>query len=183
MRKNWCHSFCSFWGICPESLKNRIEDCQSSFVITANEGLRGGKKIPLLKNVKDAIKDLRIVKQTIVVKEQTLKISSMKNDIWYHKLIENQNDNFKISEQNAEDPLFILYTSGSTGKPKGVLHTTTGYLLHASLSHKIIFDVKENDIYWCTADVGWVTGHSYIIYGPLCNGTTTLMFESYYNIS
>ena len=167
-----------FGGFAPESLKNRIEDCQSSFVITANEGLRGGKKIPLLKNVKDAIKDLKIVKQTIVVKRtDSENFFDEKNDIWYHKLIENQNDNFKISEQNAEDPLFILYTSGSTGKPKGVLHTTAGYLLHASLSHKIIFDVKENDIYWCTADVGWVTGHSYIIYGPLCNGTTTLMFE------
>jgi len=167
-----------FGGFAPESLKNRIEDCQSSFVITANEGLRGGKKIPLLKNVKDAIKDLKIVKQTIVVKRtDSENFFDVKNDIWYHKLIENQNDNFKISEQNAEDPLFILYTSGSTGKPKGVLHTTAGYLLHASLSHKIIFDVKENDIYWCTADVGWVTGHSYIIYGPLCNGTTTLMFE------
>ncbi len=167
-----------FGGFAPESLKNRIEDCQSSFVITANEGLRGGKKIPLLKNVKDAIKDLKIVKQTIVVKRtDSENFFDEKNDICYHKLIENQNDNFKISEQNAEDPLFILYTSGSTGKPKGVLHTTAGYLLHASLSHKIIFDVKENDIYWCTADVGWVTGHSYIIYGPLCNGTTTLMFE------
>ncbi len=167
-----------FGGFAPESLKNRIEDCESSFVITANEGLRGGKKIPLLKNVKDAIKDLKIVKQTIVVKRtDSENFFDEKNDIWYHKLIENQNDNFKISEQNAEDPLFILYTSGSTGKPKGVLHTTAGYLLHASLSHKIIFDVKENDIYWCTADVGWVTGHSYIIYGPLCNGTTTLMFE------
>ena len=167
-----------FGGFAPESLKNRVEDCQSSFIITANEGLRGGKKIPLLRNVKDAIKDLKIVKKTIIVKRTDSEdLFDDKNDIWYHDLIKNQSDNCEISEQNAEDPLFILYTSGSTGKPKGVLHTTAGYLLHASFSHKIIFDIKEDDIYWCTADVGWVTGHSYIIYGPLCNGTTTLMFE------
>ena len=98
-------------------------------------------------------------------------------DIWYEDLVKNQNEKCEVSEQNSEDPLFILYTSGSTGKPKGVLHSTAGYLLHTSLSHKIVFDIKDNDVYWCTADVGWVTGHSYIVYGPLCNGSTTLMFE------
>ena len=167
-----------FGGFAPESLKDRIEDCESSLVITANEGLRGGKRIPLLHNVKKAIKGLKMVKKVIVVKRTNSEDFFDNNlDIWYHDLVKNQNQICKIEEQNAEDPLFILYTSGSTGKPKGVLHTTAGYLLHASFSHKTVFNVQENDIYWCTADVGWVTGHSYIIYGPLSNGTTTLMFE------
>ena len=167
-----------FGGFAPESLKNRIEDCQSSLVITANEGIRGGKKIPLLSNVKKAIKNLTIVKKTVVVKRtESEDFFNSRTDIWYHELIKNESESCKIVEQKAEDPLFILYTSGSTGKPKGVLHTTAGYLLHASLSHKVVFDIKQNDIYWCTADVGWVTGHSYIIYGPLCNATTTIMFE------
>ncbi len=167
-----------FGGFAPESLRNRIEDCNSSFVITANEGIRGGKKIPLLKNVKKALQGYEKIKKTIVVQRTDSKENfNSQTDVWYHELISNQPKVCKAVEQNAEDPLFILYTSGSTGKPKGVMHTTAGYLLHASLSHKIIFNIQSDDIYWCTADVGWVTGHSYIVYGPLCNGGTTLMFE------
>ena len=167
-----------FGGFAPESLKNRLDDCSSSFIITANEGIRGGKKIPLLANVKEALKGYKKIKKNIIVKRTTNEDDFEKgNDVWYHELIANQPNECKPVEQNSEDPLFILYTSGSTGKPKGVLHTSGGYLLHASLSHKIIFNLQEEDIYWCTADVGWVTGHSYIVYGPLCNGGTTLMFE------
>ena len=167
-----------FGGFAPESLKNRIEDCESSFVITANEGLRGGKKIPLLSNVKQAIEGNSNIKKTIVVKRtDSSSYFDNQTDIWYEDLVINQDEKCEVSKQNSEDPLFILYTSGSTGKPKGVLHSTAGYLLHTSLSHKVVFDIRDNDIYWCTADVGWVTGHSYIVYGPLCNGSTTLMFE------
>ncbi len=167
-----------FGGFAPESLRNRLEDCNSTFVITANEGVRGGKKIPLLKNVKEALKSYKKIKKSIVIKRtESEDYFENEHDIWYHELISNQPSEFNPVEQNSEDPLFILYTSGSTGKPKGVLHTSAGYLLHASLSHKIIFNLQEEDIYWCTADVGWVTGHSYIVYGPLCNGGTTLMFE------
>ena len=167
-----------FGGFAPESLKNRIEDCESSFVITANEGLRGGKKIPLLSNVKQAIEGNNNIKKTIVVKRtDSSSYFDNQTDIWYEDLVINQDEKCEVSKQNSEDPLFILYTSGSTGKPKGVLHSTAGYLLHTSLSHKVVFDIRDNDIYWCTADVGWVTGHSYIVYGPLCNGSTTLMFE------
>ena len=167
-----------FGGFAPESLRNRLEDCNSTFIITANEGIRGGKKIPLLANVKEALKGYKKIKKTIIVKRTTSEeYYENGNDIWYHELIANQSKECEPVEQNSEDPLFILYTSGSTGKPKGVLHTSAGYLLHASLSHKIIFNLQEEDIYWCTADVGWVTGHSYIVYGPLCNGGTTLMFE------
>ncbi len=167
-----------FGGFAPESLRNRIEDCNSSFIITANEGVRGGKKIPLLSNVKKAISGYEKIKKTVVVRRTDCEdLFSDKTDVWYEDLISNQAPTCEFSEQKSEDPLFILYTSGSTGKPKGVLHTSAGYLLHASLSHKIIFNLKEDDIYWCTADVGWVTGHSYIVYGPLCNGATTLMFE------
>jgi len=167
-----------FGGFAPESLRNRIEDCNSSFIITANEGVRGGKKIPLLSNVKKAISGYKKIKKTVVVRRTDCEdLFSDKTDVWYEDLISNQAPTCEFSEQKSEDPLFILYTSGSTGKPKGVLHTSAGYLLHASLSHKIIFNLKDDDIYWCTADVGWVTGHSYIVYGPLCNGATTLMFE------
>ena len=167
-----------FGGFAPESLKNRIEDCESSFVITANEGVRGGKKIPLLSNVKKAIEGNNNIKKTIVVRRtDSSSYFDNQTDIWYEDLVINQDDKCEVSKQNSEDPLFILYTSGSTGKPKGVLHSTAGYLLHTSLSHKVVFDIRDNDIYWCTADVGWVTGHSYIVYGPLCNGSTTLMFE------
>ena len=167
-----------FGGFAPESLRDRIKDCESSIVITANEGIRGGKKIPLLSNVKKAIDGLKVVKKVIAVKRtDSSDFFDPKKDIWYDDLIKNQETDCQISEQNSEDPLFILYTSGSTGKPKGVMHTTAGYLLHASLTHKQVFNIQKDDIYWCTADVGWVTGHSYIVYGPLCNGITSLMFE------
>ncbi len=167
-----------FGGFSPESLKNRIEDCESNLIITANEGLRGGKKVPLLKNVKESIQGLNFSINVVVVKRtESDNFFNDKTDFWYHELIKDQKSDCTPEHQSSEDPLFILYTSGSTGAPKGVLHTTAGYLLHASMSHEYIFDLKENDIYWCTADVGWVTGHSYIVYGPLCNGATTLMFE------
>ena len=166
-----------FGGFSPESLRNRIIDCESSTIITANEGLRGNKKIPLLKNVKESIKNIDFVKNIVVVKRTGYEEKLDSNYYYYHEIVKDQPKDCKIEIQLSEDPLFILYTSGSTGAPKGVLHSTAGYLLHASLSHKYIFDIKDNDIYWCSADVGWVTGHSYIVYGPLCNGSTTLMFE------
>ena len=167
-----------FGGFSPDSLKNRIKDCKSSLIITSNEGLRGGKKIPLLSNVKRSIKDLGFKTQVIVVKRtESEEFFDKKVDYWYHSLIKKASNFCPPTKLSSEDPLFILYTSGSTGAPKGVLHSTGGYLLHASLSYKYIFDIKDNDIYWCTADVGWVTGHSYIVYGPLCNASTTLMFE------
>ncbi|MBD23164.1 MAG: acetate--CoA ligase [Alphaproteobacteria bacterium] len=166
-----------FGGFAPDSLKDRIIDCGSSTIITANEGLRGGKIVPLLSNVHKAIDNLEIVKNVIIVNRTDKVIDYKAKEISYEDLVSNQSKFCDVIEQKSEDPLFILYTSGSTGKPKGVLHTSAGYLLHASISHKTIFDVRQDDIYWCTADVGWVTGHSYIIYGPLCNGSTTLMFE------
>ena len=166
-----------FGGFSPDSLRNRIKDCSSNTVITANEGLRGNKKIPLLSNVKESVEGLNFVKNVIVVKRTQEEETLDTNYHWYHDIIKGQLETCEIQSQSSEDPLFILYTSGSTGAPKGVLHTTAGYLLHASLSHKYIFDIKDNDIYWCSADVGWITGHSYIVYGPLCNGSTTLMFE------
>ncbi len=166
-----------FGGFSPESLRNRIIDCESSTIITANEGLRGNKKIPLLKNVEESIKNINFVKNVVIVQRTNNEKIIKKNYYYYHEIIKNQPKTCKPETQSSEDPLFILYTSGSTGAPKGVLHTTAGYLLHASLSHKYIFDIKNNDIFWCSADVGWVTGHSYIVYGPLCNGSTTLMFE------
>ena len=166
-----------FGGFAPESLKDRVMDCSSNTIITANEGIRGGKRIPLLSNVREAIQGLEIVKNVIVVNRTNKETAFSDKEISYTSLVSEQAEVCSIVEQNSEDPLFILYTSGSTGKPKGVLHTTAGYLLHASISHRTVFSIKENDIYWCTADVGWVTGHSYIVYGPLCNGSTTLMFE------
>ncbi len=167
-----------FGGFSPDSLRNRIEDCESSVIITANEGIRANKKIPLLMNVKESIRNLSFVKNVIVVKRtESKEFFDSSKDFWYNEIIKNESDECNVEVQSSEDPLFILYTSGSTGAPKGVLHSTAGYLLHASLSHKYIFDIKDSDIYWCTADVGWVTGHSYIVYGPLCNGATTLMFE------
>ncbi len=166
-----------FGGFSPESLRNRIIDCESNTIITANEGLRGNKRIPLLKNVKESIRNINFVKNVVVVKRTSHEEILETNYYYYHEIVKDQSKTCKIATQSSEDPLFILYTSGSTGAPKGVLHTTAGYLLHASLSHKYIFDIKDNDIYWCSADVGWVTGHSYIVYGPLCNGSTTLMFE------
>ena len=167
-----------FGGFSPEALSGRILDCDSHYVITADERIRGGKTIPLKKNTDEALKKCPDVKNVFVV-NRTNGFVDMKNDrdIWYHDAILNVSDECEPEEMNAEDPLFILYTSGSTGKPKGVLHTSGGYLVYASYTHEIIFDYHQGDIYWCSADVGWVTGHSYIVYGPLANGATTLMFE------
>ena len=167
-----------FGGFSIESLKDRILDSDCIAVITANEGIRGGKLVPLKNNVDEALKDCPNVHSVIVVNrtESTL-IKKNEVDVDYYQNIENFDADCPCEEMDAEDPLFILYTSGSTGKPKGVLHTTGGYLLSAALSHKYIFNLKEDSIYWCTADVGWVTGHTYIVYGPLANASTTLMFE------
>ena len=167
-----------FGGFSPDALAGRILDCDSKFLITADEGIRGGKLVPLKVNSDKALEQCKDVKNVFVVKRTGGNIE-MKDgrDIWYHEAIEQVDDECPPEEMNAEDPLFILYTSGSTGKPKGVLHTTGGYMVYASYTHEIIFDYHDNDIYWCTADVGWVTGHSYIVYGPLANGATTLMFE------
>ncbi len=167
-----------FGGFSPEALAGRIEDCNSTIIITADEGIRGGKKIPLKSNTDKAISKAKMCKTTIVVKRTGAEINWINGqDIWYHEEMEKVSANYPPAEINAEDPMFILYTSGSTGKPKGVLHTTGGYMVYASMTHHYVFDYQENEIYWCTADVGWVTGHSYIIYGPLSNGATTLMFE------
>ena len=167
-----------FGGFSIESLKDRILDSDCTTVITANEGLRGGKLVPLKNNVDKALEDCPNVHSAIVVnRTKNSLINDNEIDIDYYQVINNFEENCPCEEMDAEDPLFILYTSGSTGKPKGVLHTTGGYLLGAALSHKYIFNLKENSIYWCTADVGWVTGHTYIVYGPLANASTTLMFE------
>lgn len=167
-----------FGGFSPDSIVNRILDCKSEFVITADEGLRGQKVIPLKKNIEEALKKCPNVKKCIVLKRTGGSVPlDSKRDVWYHELTSKMSTTCKPEEMNAEDPLFILYTSGSTGKPKGALHTTGGYLVYASMTHQYIFDYKDGDIYWCTADIGWVTGHSYIVYGPLSNGATTLVFE------
>ena len=167
-----------FGGFSPDSIADRVIDCDSDFVITANEGYRAGKIIPLKNNVDEALKRCDNVKSVLVIKRTENEVNMKSDrDIWWHE------EKLKVDAvcdpeiMNAEDPLFILYTSGSTGKPKGVLHTTGGYIVYASITHKYVFDYKDNDIYWCTADVGWVTGHSYIVYGPLANGAKTLMFE------
>ena len=167
-----------FGGFSSESLADRINDCDSNLIITADYGVRGGKKIPLKENADKAAVKAPCLKKMIVVKKTGDKIPWNKDkDLWYHEIIKSSSDIAPPENMNSEDPLFILYTSGSTGKPKGVLHTTGGYIVYASFTHEYIFDIKEDDIYWCTADVGWVTGHSYILYGPLANGATTLMFE------
>ncbi len=167
-----------FGGFSPDSIVNRVLDCKSEFVITADEGLRGQKVIPLKKNIDEALKKCPNVKKCIVLKRTGGNVPfDTKRDVWYHELTSKMSTTCKPEEMNAEDPLFILYTSGSTGKPKGALHTTGGYLVYASMTHQYIFDYKDGDIYWCTADIGWVTGHSYIVYGPLSNGATTLVFE------
>ena len=167
-----------FGGFSIESLKDRILDSDCTAVITANEGIRGGKLVPLKNNVDEALKDCPNVHSVIVVnRTHSALINKNEVDVDYYQDIENFDADCPCEEMNAEDPLFILYTSGSTGKPKGVLHTTGGYLLGAALSHKYIFNLKEDSIYWCTADVGWVTGHTYIVYGPLANASTTLIFE------
>ena len=167
-----------FGGFSIESLKDRILDSNCTSVITANEGIRGGKLIPLKNNVDKALEDCPDVHSVVVVnRTENLLVKDDQVDINYYDVIDSFDTECPCEEMDAEDPLFILYTSGSTGKPKGVLHTTAGYLLGAALSHKYIFNLKEDSIYWCTADVGWVTGHTYIVYGPLANASTTLMFE------
>ena len=167
-----------FGGFSPEALGQRITDCESDFLITADEGLRGQKPIPLKANADKAIAlSGRAVKQLVVKRTGGAVDWDPARDSWYHELVDAQSVQCEPEPMNAEDPLFILYTSGSTGKPKGVLHTTGGYLLYASYTHQHIFDYKDGEIFWCTADVGWITGHSYIVYGPLANGATTLMFE------
>ncbi|PSH66970.1 acetate--CoA ligase [Phyllobacterium sophorae] len=171
-----------FGGFSPDALAGRIVDCESTFVITADEGMRGGKPIPLKDNTDKAIdiaaKHHVMVKNVLVVRRTGGKTGWAPNrDLWYHEETQSVKPECKPEKMKAEDPLFILYTSGSTGKPKGVLHSTGGYLVYASMTHQYVFDYHDGDIYWCTADVGWVTGHSYIVYGPLANGATTLMFE------
>ena len=167
-----------FGGFSAESISGRVNDCKSEYIITADEGVRGGKTIPLKATTDEALSNCPDVKKCIVVKRTGNYVYwDQGRDVWYHDLIKDVPNHCEPEEMNAEDPLFILYTSGSTGKPKGVLHTTGGYMVYASMTHQYIFNYKPNDIYWCTADIGWVTGHSYIIYGPLANGATTIMFE------
>jgi len=167
-----------FGGFSSDSIAGRIDDCKSDYVITADEGIRGGKIIPLKYTVDEALSKCRSIKKCIVINKTANYINWNNNrDVWYHDIIKNASSHSEPEEMNAEDPLFILYTSGSTGKPKGVLHTTGGYMVYASMTHQYIFNYKQKDIYWCTADIGWITGHSYIIYGPLANGATTIMFE------
>ncbi|MBC7420282.1 MAG: acetate--CoA ligase [Bdellovibrio sp.] len=176
-----------FGGFSPDSIADRIEDCESSFLITADEGLRAGKKIELKKNVDEALKKLTLrnkntIRQVLVVQRDIFLSKkniewNEKTDFWYHDELKTVSNQCEPEKMNAEDPLFILYTSGSTGKPKGVLHTTGGYLVFASYTHEKVFGYKPKEIYWCTADVGWITGHSYIVYGPLANGATTVIFE------
>ncbi|MCH2548797.1 MAG: acetate--CoA ligase [Alphaproteobacteria bacterium] len=169
-----------FGGFSPESIAGRIEDCESTFIITSDEGFRGGRKIPLKHNVDQAIEKLdpKTINKVIVVNRSGADIDWIDDrDIWYHDLVADQSPECLPEPMSAEDPLFILYTSGSTGKPKGVLHTTGGYMVYASMTHQYVFDYHDEDIYWCTADCGWITGHSYIVYGPLANGATTLIFE------
>ena len=167
-----------FAGFSPDSLQNRVEDADSKLIIVADEGLRGGKSVPLKKNTDEALKKCKGDEKVLVVRHTGGAVSMTPGrDFWLHEEIVKVSADCPPTEVNAEDPLFILYTSGSTGKPKGVVHTTGGYLTFAAITHQYVFDYHDGDIYWCTADVGWVTGHSYIVYGPLANGATTLMFE------
>ena len=167
-----------FGGFSPDALAGRIQDCESTVVITSDEGVRGGRPIPLKANTDAALESCPDCTSCIVVKRTGGDVSMKAGrDVWYHEEMAKASSDCPAEEMNAEDPLFILYTSGSTGKPKGVLHTTGGYMVYASMTHQYVFDYHDGDIYWCTADVGWVTGHSYILYGPLANGATTLMFE------
>ncbi len=178
-----------FGGFAPNSIADRVADCESKLIITADEGLRGGKKVPLKANVDAALKlpGTNTVETVLVVRHTGGAVEmQMPRDRWFDAVVDSQPADCEPERMNAEDPLFILYTSGSTGKPKGVMHTTGGYLLFASYTHEAVFDLREDDIYWCTADVGWVTGHSYIVYGPLANGATAVMFEgvpNYPNVS
>jgi acetyl-CoA synthetase len=166
-----------FGGFSSDAIKGRIEDCGSEFVITADEGWRGGKKVPLKDNVDAAIAGMPTVRKVIVVRRTGGEVNWTPRDVWYHEAVADASEVCHPEVMDAESPLFILYTSGSTGKPKGVLHTTAGYMVWTATTHLYTFDYKPDDIYWCTADVGWITGHSYIVYGPLLNGATTLMFE------
>ncbi|HAX90884.1 MAG TPA: acetate--CoA ligase, partial [Rhodospirillaceae bacterium] len=167
-----------FGGFSPDSLRDRIIDCNSKFVVTADEGVRAGRKVPLKANVDEALKSCPDVKDVIVVRRTGGSIQwNSERDYWHHEECLSVDADCPPEEMNAEDPMFILYTSGSTGKPKGVLHTIGGYMVHASLSHQMVFDYHDGEVFWCTADVGWVTGHSYVVYGPLANGATSLMFE------
>ncbi|HCV88072.1 MAG TPA: acetate--CoA ligase [Alphaproteobacteria bacterium] len=167
-----------FGGFSPDALAGRIRDCDSNMVITADEGVRGGKPVPLKANTDAALASCPDCNKVVVVRRTGGDIAWVDGrDVWYHEAMGEASADCPPAEMNAEDPMFILYTSGSTGKPKGVLHTTGGYMVYASMTHQYVFDYKDGDVYWCTADVGWVTGHSYIVYGPLANGATTLMFE------
>ena len=169
-----------FGGFSPEALAGRIADCGSAVVVTADEGLRGSRRVPLKRNTDDALSAGAgdVVEKVLVVRRTGADVPwDPARDVWYHEAAAGVSDDCPAEEMGAEDPLFILYTSGSTGKPKGVLHTSGGYLVYASMTHEYVFDYREGDVYWCTADVGWVTGHSYIVYGPLANGATTVMFE------
>ncbi|MCK5575988.1 MAG: acetate--CoA ligase, partial [Sphingomonadales bacterium] len=167
-----------FGGFSPDSIAGRIRGCKSTAVITADEGVRGGKTIPLKKNVDEALTKCEGVDTVIMVKRTGNPVNFVEGrDVWYHEEAAKVSTACPPEEMSAEDPMFILYTSGSTGKPKGLLHTTGGYMVWAAMTHEYVFDYHEGDIYWCTADVGWVTGHSYIVYGPLANGATTLVFE------
>ena len=167
-----------FGGFSPDALAGRIQDCDSSCVITADEGIRGGRKIPLKANTDAALEQCPGVSSVVVVARTQGNVDMVAGrDIWYHEVKDTVDADCPPEEMSAEDPLFILYTSGSTGKPKGVLHTTGGYMVYASMTHEYVFDYKRGEIFWCTADVGWVTGHTYIVYGPLANGATTMMFE------
>ncbi|MCY3827752.1 MAG: acetate--CoA ligase [Rhodospirillaceae bacterium] len=167
-----------FGGFSPDALAGRIDDCDSEYVVTADEGLRGGRTVPLKVNTDAAIDIAGKIRKTVVVRRTGADIAWHDGrDHWYHDLMEDASEDCPAEPMNAEDPLFILYTSGSTGKPKGVLHTTGGYAVYTAMTHELIFDYHDGDVYWCTADVGWVTGHSYIVYGPLQNGAITLMFE------
>ena len=167
-----------FGGFSPDALAGRIQDCDSSCVITADEGIRGGRKIPLKANTDAALEQCPGVSSVVVVARTQGDVNMVAGrDVWYHEVKDTVDADCPPEEMSAEDPLFILYTSGSTGKPKGVLHTTGGYMVYASMTHEYVFDYKRGEIFWCTADVGWVTGHTYIVYGPLANGATTMMFE------
>ena len=167
-----------FGGFSSESIAGRIKDCKFEFIVTADEGIRGGKVIPLKNTTDKALEECPDVKKCLVIKRTGNEVKMNKDrDLYFDDLVRDVNNFCEPEILSAEDPLFILYTSGSTGKPKGVMHTSGGYLVYASMTHEYIFNYNKNDIYWCTADIGWITGHSYIIYGPLSNGATTLMFE------